>query len=111
MTNIDWNPAYDYGRSKEQILIEAKQFMEQYYASIKRLHTPSHRERLNEIENEINQTGSYQLRQTELIFGAKLGWRNAPRCIGRIQWSKLQVSVRASIILTIRMIDFDIIHR
>ncbi|KPM03085.1 nitric oxide synthase-like protein 1, partial [Sarcoptes scabiei] len=91
MTNIDWNPAYDYGRSKEQILIEAKQFMEQYYASIKRLHTPSHRERLNEIENEINQTGSYQLRQTELIFGAKLGWRNAPRCIGRIQWSKLQV--------------------
>lgn len=36
--------------------------------------------------------GTYQLTETELIFGAKLAWRNAARCIGRIQWSKLQVS-------------------
>ena len=78
-------------RSKEQVLNDAYQFMEQYYTSIKRLHTPAHRNRLREIEAEIRSTGTYQLKQTELIFGAKLGWRNAPRCIGRIQWSKLQV--------------------
>lgn len=79
------------GRSKEQLLTEAYQFMEQYYASVKRLHTPAHRDRLREIEAEVHQRSTYELRQTELIFGAKLAWRNAPRCIGRIQWSKLQV--------------------
>lgn len=79
-------------QSKEHTLNEAYQFMEQYYTSIKRLHTPAHKNRLREIESEIQTTGSYQLKQTELIFGAKLGWRNAPRCIGRIQWSKLQAS-------------------
>lgn len=36
-------------------------------------------------------TSTYQLTETELVFGAKLAWRNATRCIGRIQWSKLQV--------------------
>ncbi|OTF70548.1 hypothetical protein BLA29_011318, partial [Euroglyphus maynei] len=80
-------------RSKEQVLNDAYQFMEQYYASIKRLDKPSYKNRLREIEAEIQSTGTYQLKQTELIFGAKLGWRNAPRCIGRIQWSKLQVSL------------------
>lgn len=84
----------NYGRSREQVLTEAYQFMEQYYASVKRLHTPAHRDRLREVEAEVRSTGTYQLKHTELIFGAKLGWRNAPRCIGRIQWSKLQVSVQ-----------------
>jgi nitric oxide synthase oxygenase domain/subunit len=37
-------------------------------------------------------TGTYDLTETELTFGAKLGWRNSARCIGRIQWTKLQVS-------------------
>ncbi|XP_027562464.1 nitric oxide synthase, endothelial-like, partial [Neopelma chrysocephalum] len=27
----------------------------------------------------------------ELAFGAKQAWRNAARCVGRIQWNKLQV--------------------
>ncbi|KOB72118.1 Nitric oxide synthase 2, partial [Operophtera brumata] len=40
---------------------------------------------------EVAKTGTYQLTTTELVFGAKLAWRNASRCIGRIQWSKLQV--------------------
>ena len=80
-----------HGRSKEQLLTEAYQFMEQYYASVKRLHTSAHRDRLREIESEVHERGTYELRQTELIFGAKLAWRNASRCIGRIQWSKLQV--------------------
>ena len=36
-------------------------------------------------------TGTYHLRESELVFGAKQAWRNAPRCVGRIQWGKLQV--------------------
>lgn len=49
--------------------------------------------RLKQVEDEIEATKGYQLTETELIYGAKLAWRNAARCIGRIQWSKLQVIV------------------
>ena len=34
---------------------------------------------------------TYELTENELVFGAKTAWRNASRCIGRIQWSKLKV--------------------
>ena len=52
----------------------------------------AHAERLEEVRKSIEETGTYKLTEPELIFGAKLAWRNAPRCIGRIQWNKLQVS-------------------
>lgn len=48
--------------------------------------------RLEHIEKEVETTKTYQLTETELIYGAKLAWRNSARCIGRIQWSKLQVN-------------------
>ena len=47
--------------------------------------------RLNEVLTSIEDTGTYHLTSEELGFGAKTAWRNAPRCIGRIQWSKLDV--------------------
>lgn len=56
-----------------------------------RLDSRTHKERLKEVEESINSTGSYELTETELSFGARTAWRNASRCIGRIQWSKLQV--------------------
>ena len=43
------------------------------------------------VTKEIETTGTYQLTGDELIFATKQAWRNAPRCIGRIQWSNLQV--------------------
>lgn len=49
------------------------------------------RNRLGEIKEEIANTGTYSLTYDELVFGAKLAWRNASRCIGRIQWNKLEV--------------------
>lgn len=55
-----------------------------------------HLARVNEVANEIDATGSYQLTPEELAFGAKQAWRNAPRCIGRIQWSNLQVKYSSS---------------
>jgi nitric oxide synthase oxygenase domain/subunit len=51
----------------------------------------THKERLEEVIASIKKTGTYDLKETELCFGARTAWRNAPRCIGRIQWSKLQV--------------------
>ncbi|CAM5106517.1 unnamed protein product [Natator depressus] len=78
-------------RTKEQLLPLAKDFIDQYYSSIKRFGSKAHMERLEEVTKEIETTDTYQLRDTELIYGAKHGWRNASRCVGRIQWSKLQV--------------------
>uniref|UniRef100_A0A452SNX7 Nitric oxide synthase n=1 Tax=Ursus americanus TaxID=9643 RepID=A0A452SNX7_URSAM len=78
-------------RTKEQLFPLAKEFIDQYYSSIKRFGSKAHTERLEEVNKEIEATGTYQLKDTELIYGAKHAWRNASRCVGRIQWSKLQV--------------------
>ncbi|XP_019362213.1 PREDICTED: nitric oxide synthase, brain isoform X1 [Gavialis gangeticus] len=78
-------------RTKEELLLLAKDFIDQYYSSIKRFGSKAHMERLEEVTKEIEATETYQLRDTELIYGAKHAWRNASRCVGRIQWSKLQV--------------------
>ncbi|KAM4705244.1 nitric oxide synthase 3 [Rhinophrynus dorsalis] len=78
-------------KSPEELLPRAKDFINQYYNSIKRSQSKAHLERLKEVEQEIVSSGTYQLKENELIFGAKQGWRNAARCVGRIQWSKLQV--------------------
>nr|ADK62525.1 endothelial nitric oxide synthase [Rhinella marina] len=78
-------------KSTEELLPKAMDFINQYYTSIKRAQSKAHLERMKEVEQEILTTGTYQLKLTELTFGAKQGWRNAARCVGRIQWSKLQV--------------------
>uniref|UniRef100_A0A8C4LA87 Nitric oxide synthase 3 n=1 Tax=Equus asinus asinus TaxID=83772 RepID=A0A8C4LA87_EQUAS len=73
----------------EQLLSQARDFINQYYT------TPTpHLDTMglsSEVEAEVAATGTYQLRESELVFGAKQAWRNAPRCVGRIQWGKLQV--------------------
>ncbi|KAL4224321.1 Nitric oxide synthase [Mactra antiquata] len=80
-------------RTKQDILIYAKDFINQYYQSIKRHNQPAHLNRWAEVEKAIlnSEHGTYELTTAELTYGAKTAWRNAPRCIGRIQWSKLQV--------------------
>ncbi|XP_041378542.1 nitric oxide synthase-like protein [Gigantopelta aegis] len=78
-------------RPKDEVIVDAKDFIDQYYQSIKRLNTPAHLKRMEEAMSSIESTGTYDLTTSELTFGAKTAWRNAPRCIGRIQWSKLQV--------------------
>nr|XP_020453884.1 nitric oxide synthase, brain [Monopterus albus] len=78
-------------RSKEEVLSLATDFIDQYYTSIKRYGSKAHVDRLEEVTKEIEASGTYQLKDTELIYGAKHAWRNAARCVGRIQWSKLQV--------------------
>ena len=48
---------------------------------------------MKEVREAIMADGVYEHTHAELSFGAQLAWRNSPRCIGRIQWSKLQVNV------------------
>ncbi|CAN0369821.1 unnamed protein product [Lampetra planeri] len=78
-------------RPAPELLGLATEFLSQYYSSIKRLGSPAHLERLEEVRREVELTSAYRLHDTELVFGAKTAWRNASRCVGRIQWAKLQV--------------------
>uniref|UniRef100_A0A8C8BGS0 Nitric oxide synthase n=1 Tax=Otus sunia TaxID=257818 RepID=A0A8C8BGS0_9STRI len=74
-----------------ELLPQAIDFMKQYYNSFKEPKIEEHLVRLEAVTKEIETTGTYHLTKDELIFAAKQAWRNAPRCIGRIQWSNLQV--------------------
>ena len=53
--------------------------------------------RWSEIAAELDEGGGggggacYHLTPEELEHGAKLAWRNAPRCPGRIQWKNLKL--------------------
>src|SRR5439155_1150903 len=40
--------------------------------------------RLRQVRAEIGATGTYVHSGPELTFGAKVAWRNASRCIGRL---------------------------
>ncbi|XP_049716956.1 nitric oxide synthase, inducible isoform X1 [Elephas maximus indicus] len=75
----------------DELLPQAIEFVNQYYSSFKEAKIEEHLARLEVVANEIGTTGTYQLTGDELIFATKQAWRNAPRCIGRIQWSNLQV--------------------
>ncbi|KAM3822758.1 LOW QUALITY PROTEIN: nitric oxide synthase 3 [Vipera latastei] len=78
-------------RSVDESLGLARDFVTLYYGSMKRAESQAHHQRLQEVEQQIASTGTYQLLEAELVFGAKHAWRNAARCLGRIQWNKLQV--------------------
>lgn len=47
--------------------------------------------RLAVVRAQIAATGSYVHTPDELSYGAKLAWRNASRCIGRLYWRSLLV--------------------
>lgn len=40
---------------------------------------------------EVLATGTFQPNQAELGYGARVAWRNATRCIGRLYWRGLEV--------------------
>ncbi|XP_075220584.1 nitric oxide synthase isoform X1 [Lycorma delicatula] len=92
-------------RPKEEVLRHAKDFLDQYFASIRRSNSASLESRWAQVQAEVESTGTYQLTETELVFGAKLAWRNSVRCIGRIQWAKLQVFDCRSVTTTTGMFE------
>ncbi|CAB0019492.1 unnamed protein product, partial [Nesidiocoris tenuis] len=80
---------FDIGGSPEKEEIDLDRFPK--YSDLLKANSPAHETRWEQVQKEVNATGTYDLTETELVYGAKLAWRNAPRCIGRIQWAKLQV--------------------
>ena len=53
--------------------------------------SPEHNDRVATVMAEIDSKGTYDLTFKELSFGCRTAWRNAPRCMNRIQWRKLVV--------------------
>ncbi|SEL48216.1 nitric-oxide synthase [Streptacidiphilus jiangxiensis] len=47
--------------------------------------------RLREIRAEVAAEGTYTHTADELAFGARVAWRNAARCIGRLYWRSMVV--------------------
>ncbi|XP_064096957.1 nitric oxide synthase, salivary gland-like [Macrobrachium nipponense] len=78
-------------RQPSEVLQQAKEFLDEYYKETKRFESKEHQARLQEVTQKVIRTGTYDLTLDELEFGAKLAWRNAPRCIGRISWNTLHV--------------------
>ena len=48
-------------------------------------------ERMNAIRIEVQQIGTYWQTPQEVAYGARVAWRNASRCIGRLPWRSLHV--------------------
>ncbi len=76
-------------------LAAAVEFVEQFHAET----TPAQtlRGRLDEVRREIDTTGTYTHTPAELAFGARVAWRNAARCIGRLYWNSLHIRDRRSV--------------
>ena len=55
------------------------------------------RQRVEEVDAQIERYGTYVHTAAELTFGARVAWRNSSRCIGRLYWRSLRVRDRRHI--------------
>ena len=80
-------------------LSQAKDFLRQYYGDTTNHDKPekSHKERQAEVLAELREKKTYDLTTDELTWGARMAWRNAPRCPARVVWKKLHVFDRRNI--------------
>lgn len=69
------------------MLEKARAFIKQFGKEMKK----PIEQRLKEIEEEIISTGTYTHTEEELVYGAKVAWRNSNKCIGRLFWNSLHV--------------------
>ncbi|RST72779.1 nitric oxide synthase [Siminovitchia acidinfaciens] len=72
------------------LLAEATQFIHTCYSELG-LSKEKQSKRMEEIQKEISNTGTYTHKGFELTHGAKMAWRNSNRCIGRLLWHMLDV--------------------
>ncbi|WP_320068750.1 nitric oxide synthase oxygenase [Micromonospora sp. RTGN7] len=70
------------------VLAEAEEFLRLFHAE-RRL--PGVAARVGQAREEIALTGTYRHTSEELVYGAKVAWRQSARCVGRVRWSGLRV--------------------
>ncbi|MFJ4680568.1 nitric oxide synthase oxygenase [Kitasatospora sp. NPDC088783] len=72
-----------------QLPAQAELFVRQFHDEQPAAGDPA--ARLRQVLGEIERTGTYRHTPAELAFGARVAWRNAARCIGRLYWRSLVV--------------------
>ena len=79
--------------SADAAINQARDFLQQYYSDTVNHEKPSQPKAVREKEvlQELRLSGSYSLTHDELVWGARMAWRNAPRCPARVIWKKLTV--------------------
>ncbi|WP_410489212.1 nitric oxide synthase oxygenase [Bacillus changyiensis] len=75
---------------QQKVWNEASTFIETYCGELNKS-AEEKQARLQNVKNEINETGSYTHTKEELEHGARMAWRNSSRCIGRLFWNCLSV--------------------
>ncbi|MFM8728801.1 MAG: nitric oxide synthase oxygenase, partial [Planctomycetaceae bacterium] len=48
-------------------------------------------ERIQQAQDELAETGVWKMTTEELGFAARIAWRNAERCVGRLYWNGLHL--------------------
>ena len=86
------SPSGSGDRDPRQVLAEAEQFITLFHRENPALRAPA--DRLRGVEREIRLTGTYRHTLDELVFAARVAWRNSSRCIGRLYWRSLRVRDR-----------------
>jgi len=73
----------------QEILLEAKAYLQLFHQE----HNipEAYQQRFIEVETELERTGTYWQTLDELVYGARVAWRNSTRCIGRLHWKSLTV--------------------
>ena len=84
--------AHNQPLSPDAAITQAKDFLRQYYRD-KDHHKPalSLVQREKEVLQKLLLSGTYNLTEDELVWGARTAWRNAPRCPARVVWKRLKV--------------------
>ncbi len=68
---------------------QAAQFIREFYAE--RSGGGDSRPRIEQAQEELARTGVWQKTPEELGFAARVAWRNAERCVGRLYWKGLHL--------------------
>jgi nitric-oxide synthase len=71
---------------------QAERFLRQFF--VEKGNEDQFSERWREVRAEFDETGTYCATFAELEFAARLAWRNAVRCIGRLYWQGLTLRDR-----------------
>jgi nitric-oxide synthase, bacterial len=72
---------------------EAAEFLRRLYAEQPKLAADKHllETRIEQVREQVAALGTYAHTRAELIYGARMAWRNSSRCIGRLYWNSLVV--------------------
>ena len=81
-------------KANAELFQKASSFLEQVYNE---LDLPALEQRLADVEQEIESTGTYTHTFEELEHGARMAWRNSNRCIGRLYWKSLVLNDKRNV--------------